>query len=207
MASDQSDKELTRLCIACQQVYATGADRDGDRLFSLLWMKYAAIAMGICRSMLASARARNDVDDVLQESKISIWIALRAGKFNESKSFLPWGNTIVRRRVISFVRIHRARWLSELLLGDDFSESGESSDPSETAFDRETGFEDERLSEATEHLSDEELSLLMNKYVDEMSLEELAQQHSLTPGAIRGRLYRIKKRVQEALGIPVNFIE
>ena len=186
--------EMTQLCVICQRAYVAGNSAAGDAAFERLCQRYEPITAQICGKMLRSLGMTGVTDDAVQESFVAIWQEVRQGKFDESRSFQPWANTITRRTTVSMVRKYKCRIVIVDLLQDAaLQDVGETP---RAAIDTQ-----DDLKLITNQLSDEELRLLMKRYCDGADLSELATEYATTTAAIRARIYRIKKRVQEALGI------
>lgn len=171
-ASD--DVLLQLLVIRCQtgdeKAFAQLLDRFGPRT-----MRYLEQIVG------------DDADDVQQD----VWLDVyrRAGQLATPRSFVSWLFTITRHRAIDFLRRRRrARELledvaAESLVYDESADQPDAPDLSE-------------LSHALANLQPLHREVLLLRYQDDLSYEEIAAVVGCSVGTVKSRLHHAKRRLQ-----------
>jgi RNA polymerase sigma-70 factor (ECF subfamily) len=131
-------------------------------------------------------------------------VLLRGGQFNGKARFDTWLFTIARNLVIDYRRKRTLASLDELFEGasdDDRPMAVEIVDEQPTPFDRMAGGEDrERISEALLSLDTVYREVLVLRFHEELSLQEIASVTRAPLSTVKSRLYRgmaaIKPRLE-----------
>jgi RNA polymerase sigma-70 factor (ECF subfamily) len=132
--------------------------------------------------------APNDAEDILQE----VWFAVyrKLVSLRDPKAIRRWLYRIVRNKIAH--RLRRARVRSEPLEAHDLAERG----------DAEPAFSDEDLrllSECLDKLSAEHREVLLLRFMENMSYEEIATAIHCRLGTVRSRLHYSKRALKQEL--------
>lgn len=141
-------------------------------------------------------------------------VLVRGSQFNGKARFDTWLFTIARNLVIDYRRKRTLASLDELFEGandDDRPMSFEVSDTQPSPFDRFASLEDrERISEALLQLDTLYREVLVLRFHEEMSLQEIATVTCAPLSTVKSRLYRglaaIKPRL-ECSSVPDRAME
>lgn len=147
--------------------------------------RYAARIRRFIANSLGSLAA--EADDVLQETFIALAEALPF--FRGDSSLFTFACAIAHRKVISLIRTNarRARLMRKAPLDQDASVT-----PHEAGANRE-------FSRALAQLAPEHREVLILKYVEEISVSEIARIMRLSEHAIESRLARARKAIRKSL--------
>ena len=152
---------------------------------------------------------RELAEDLFQE----VWmrVLLRGGQFNGKSRFDTWLFTIARNLVIDFRRKRTLASLDELVEGaseDDRAMTFEIADGQPTPFDRLSSVEDRaRVAEALLTLDTVYREVLVLRFHEDMSLQEIATVTRAPLSTVKSRLYRglaAIRPVLEAAEAPVG---
>jgi len=159
----------------------------------------------LLRYLLYLTSSRELAEDLFQE----VWmrVLMRGAQFNGKARFDTWLFTIARNLVIDFRRKRTLASLDELVDGssdEDRPVTFEISDDQPTPFDRMASREDaERVAEALLELDTVYREVLVLRFHEDMSLQEIATVTHAPLSTVKSRLYRglasIKPRLQAAL--------
>lgn len=157
----------------------------------------------LLRYLLFLTSSRELAEDLFQE----VWmrVLVRGGQFNGKARFDTWLFTIARNLVIDYRRKRTVASLDELFEGsadDDRPMSFEITDSQPTPFDRFASMEDrERISTALLEIDTLYREVLVLRFHEEMSLQEIAAVTRAPLSTVKSRLYRglaaIKPRLDE----------
>jgi len=159
----------------------------------------------LLRYLLYLTGHRELAEDLFQE----VWmrVLVRGAQFNGQARFETWLFTIARNLVIDQRRKRTASSLDELFEGgeDDRPMSFEVADGEPTPFDRVSNLEDrERIAAALLQLDTLHREVLVLRFHEELSLEEIAKVTRAPLSTVKSRLYRglsmIKPKIQASLG-------
>ena len=124
--------------------------------------------------------------DIVQE--VFLAALRRLGEFRPDRPVLVWLRSIARRKVADHFRNIGRRPVGEL--GDPIAcDPGESSEAGERAL---------QVSLAMRRLPERYAELLEEKYVDGLSVKQIAEQHGATEKAIESALYRARDALRDA---------
>jgi len=146
----------------------------------------------LLRYLLYLTSSRELADDLFQE----VWmrVLLRGGQYNGKARFDTWLFTIARNLVIDYRRKRTLASLDELFEGsseDDRPMSFEISDAQPTPFDRFASLEDRnRIAEALLEVDTLYREVLVLRFHEELSLQEIASVTRAPLSTVKSRLYR-----------------
>jgi RNA polymerase sigma-70 factor, ECF subfamily len=186
---------------------AQGLKRQEAGLLDELIVKYQHRLM---RYLLYLTGNREQAEDLFQD----VWmrVLVRGGQFNGQARFETWLFTIARNMVIDLRRKRTTASLDELFEAggdDDRPMSLEVADDTPTPFDRVSNFEDrERIAKALLELDTLHREVLVLRFYEELSLEEIAKVTKSNLSTVKSRLYRglamIRPRLERA---PLSLLE
>jgi RNA polymerase sigma-70 factor (ECF subfamily) len=146
----------------------------------------------LLRYLLYLTSSRELADDLFQE----VWmrVLLRGGQYNGKARFDTWLFTIARNLVIDYRRKRTLASLDELFEGsseDDRPMSFEISDAQPSPFDRFASLEDRnRIAEALLEVDTLYREVLVLRFHEELSLQEIASVTRAPLSTVKSRLYR-----------------
>ena len=160
----------------------------------------------LLRYLLYLTSCRELAEDLFQE----VWmrVLLRGGQFNGKARFETWLFTIARNLVIDYRRKRTVASLDELFEGsseDDQPMSFEISDNQPTPFDRFASLEDrQRIAAALLQVDTLYREVLVLRFHEELSLQEIAAVTRAPLSTVKSRLYRglaaIKPKLEDSAG-------
>ncbi|HTW82148.1 MAG TPA: sigma-70 family RNA polymerase sigma factor [Terracidiphilus sp.] len=168
---------------------AQGLKRQQAGLLDELIVKYQHRLM---RYLLYLTGNREQAEDLFQD----VWmrVLVRGGQFNGQARFETWLFTIARNMVIDQRRKRTASSLDELFeaSGDeDRPMSFEVADDEPSPFDRVSNFEDrEHIARSLLELDTLHREVLVLRFYEELSLEEIAKVTKANLSTVKSRLYR-----------------
>ena len=158
----------------------------------------------LLRYLLFLTSSRELAEDLFQE----VWmrVLLRGGQFNGKARFDTWLFTIARNLVIDYRRKRTVASLDELFEGandDDRPMTFEASDNQPTPFDRFASLEDRRrIADALLELDTLYREVLVLRFHEEMSLQEIAAVTRAPLSTVKSRLYRGLAAIKPKLESP-----
>jgi RNA polymerase sigma-70 factor (ECF subfamily) len=183
IAAEQESARQENLAIAA------GLKRQEAGLLDQLIVRYQH---RLLRYLLFLTGSRELAEDLFQE----VWmrVLVRGGQFNGKARFDTWLFTIARNLVIDYRRKRTLASLDELFDGssdDDRPMSFEISDGQPTPFDRIVGGEDRaRVAEAMLSLDTVYREVLVLRFHEDLSLQEIAAVTRAPLSTVKSRLYR-----------------
>jgi RNA polymerase sigma-70 factor (ECF subfamily) len=158
--------------------------------FGQLMHRYAGAVYNLAYRMLGDAQ---DAEDASQEIFLRAYTRLTS--FDPTRRFSTWLLSIASNYCIDRLRRRRFAWLTL----DDvaFSLPSHERGPERSALDHE---ERDRVQAALRRLPDHYRLVLVLRYWQEMSYNEIAQVTGLTESALKTRLHRARHMLAEALG-------
>jgi RNA polymerase sigma-70 factor (ECF subfamily) len=170
-----------------EQILAWLRARD-ERGVEALLRQYGPLMRYIIRPILPNEQ---DAEDCLADVSLRIWEKIHT--YDSARgSFTAWLTAVTRNTAIQQAR----RKNSET---DDTEEEPVSPDPTpeERVLRQERREEGMRL---LARLSRTEQSLIYRKYYYRQSTEKIAAEMGMTPRAVEGKLYRVRKKLQKWMG-------
>jgi RNA polymerase sigma-70 factor, ECF subfamily len=146
----------------------------------------------LLRYLLYLTSSRELAEDLFQE----VWmrVLVRGGQFNGKARFDTWLFTIARNLVIDYRRKRTVASLDELFEGsseDDRPMSFEISDSQPTPFDRFASLEDrQRITDALLQVDTLYREVLVLRFHEDLSLQEIASVTRAPLSTVKSRLYR-----------------
>lgn len=156
--------------------------KGNQKAFKQLYDDYSSYAL---RTAFAMTKNSADASDVVQETFIRIYRNIET--FDVEKPFRPWFYQILMnecRRLIKKQNNQATQVESEEIL-DAIQDSTES------------GPRNAKILDALDHLTEEERTLIILKYVDRFTEIELAETMGLNVNTLKSRLLRARKRLKE----------
>jgi RNA polymerase sigma-70 factor, ECF subfamily len=156
----------------------------------------------LLRYLLFLTGNRETAEDLFQE----VWmrVLVRGGQFNGRARFETWLFTIARNLVIDHRRKRVLNSLDELVEGateDDRAMAFEVADDEPTPFDRVANLEDrEQIAAALLALDTLHREVLVLRFHEELSLEEIAKVTRAPLSTVKSRLYRGLAMIKPRLG-------
>ena len=156
----------------------------------------------LLRYLLYLTGNREMAEDLFQE----VWmrVLVRGGQFNGESRFETWLFTIARNLMIDQRRKRTMASLDEFLEGkndDDRPMSFEIADGEPTPFDRFSNLEDrERIAGALLEMDTLYREVLVLRFHEELSLEEIAKVTQAPLSTVKSRLYRGMAAIKPKLG-------
>lgn len=157
--------------------------KGNEKAFKQLYDEYASYAL---RTAFAMTKNSADASDVVQETFIRIYRNI--GTFNIEKPFRPWFYQILInecKRLINRRNTNATQVGSEEIL-DAIQDS--------SANESNNG----KVLDALDHLSEDERTLIILKYVDRFTEKELAETMKLNVNTLKSRLLRARKRLKNS---------
>lgn len=173
-----SDEELVKLFVLTQK----------NSFFEELYERYADKVYRKCLSLVRdSARAEDFTHDIFLK------LIFKLGSFKEEARFSTWLYSITYNYCMDQLRVSKKR--GETNLDDEFELEDEDVDVSVLIEERDA--DARRLHRAIDHLSTEERSILMMKYLDELSIRDIASVFRITESAVKMRLLRSRESLRK----------
>ncbi|MDI3287218.1 RNA polymerase sigma factor [Polyangium sp. 15x6] len=152
---------------------------------------------GWVRSIL---HAGPDVDDAAQEAFTAVIVALRTHQYDASvEDKHAWVVKIAVRKAIDSRRMRvreRERQVSEGLGADEATDPA-STDPISRIEQRQRA---ERVNDVVKDLNETDRALLLLRYHEDLSYEDIAQALSIPLGTVKSRLSRLIEKLKLELG-------
>lgn len=186
-----SDEELVRLFVLTQK----------NSFFEELYERYADKVYRKCLTLVKdSARAEDFTHDIFLK------LIFKLGSFKEEARFSTWLYSITYNYCMDQLRVNKKR--GETNLEEELEIADEDVDVSVLIEERDT--DAKRLHRAIDHLSTEERSILMMKYLDDLSIRDIASVFRITESAVKMRLLRsresLRRKYLEVLVLLIAFL-
>lgn len=155
--------------------------QDGDKeAFRHLVERYQRQAVGHAVALLGS---REDARDAVQEAFVDAFRSLE--KFDGSRRFYPWFYVLLRNRC--FKAMSRRRETESVEVAEILVSTPENR------------LETIALESALRSLSSEEREIVILKYLDGLSYDQLAEQLQIPKGTVMSRLFYARKKLHAKL--------
>ncbi len=186
-----SDEELVRLFVLTQK----------NSFFEELYERYADKVYRKCLTLVKdSARAEDFTHDIFLK------LIFKLGSFKEEARFSTWLYSITYNYCMDQLRVNKKR--GETNLEEELEIADEDVDVSVLIEERDT--DAKRLHRAIDHLTTEERSILMMKYLDDLSIRDIAGVFRITESAVKMRLLRsrenLRRKYLEVLVLLIAFL-
>lgn len=174
----RSDEELVKLFILTQN----------NSFFEELYERYADKVYRKCLTLVKDpAQAEDFTHDIFLK------LIVKLGSFKEEARFSTWLYSITYNYCMDQLRVNRKR--GETSLEEELELADEDVDVSVLIEDRDA--DARRLHRAIDHLSTEERSILMMKYLDDLSIKDIASVFKITESAVKMRLLRSRENLRK----------
>lgn len=159
--------------------------RSGDNRAVEVWYEQSRVKLfGFFKSRVREAR---DVDELVHDTYLSCLSSLPL--FRGQSSLFSWMIGIARHELADYWRKRYAkRVIQALPLGEFLLDSLTTTEPKE-----ESSIQNQELQELFGNFPEEMIELLQMKYVDGLSVQELALQFGISFSAMQSRLHRAKE--------------
>lgn len=155
--------------------------------FTQLYRRYAGKVFAKCISMLGDeGLARDAVQDIF------IKVYLNLARFNEKSSFSTWLYSITYNFCIDIIRRKKK---IPILLADDVSRLGDEPVP-DIPDSVLLEMKQERLERVLAEMPEGDRIILLMKYMDDMSIKDIADFFKKTESAIKMQIMRAKHKAQ-----------
>lgn len=146
--------------------------------------------------ILASLGNYADAADVLQRTNLVLW--KKASEFRQGSDFLPWGLTIARYEVLTFLRDgQRDRHVYSTAVAEMMLDSAESA--ASEATDRQAA-----LRKCLDKVPRRNRELLWQRYSEDMSIRQIAAQENRSEDSIKSLFLRIRKGLERCVEMSLN---
>ncbi|MGY1438996.1 RNA polymerase sigma factor [Streptomyces reniochalinae] len=169
---------------------AVRAGQGDEEAFEALVRRYAPALLRLATRLLGN---RAEAEDAVQESLVSAWRKLP--EFRQQASFQTWIYRIVSNRCLNVLRSRRPLTGLDSIpepAAPDHLVSPERSAESQAAA--------KALFEALARLSPEQRVCWVLREMDGLTHEEIAETVGIRPEAVRGRVFRARRCLTEAMG-------
>ena len=144
----------------------------------------------ILRSVLVFVPQRADARDVVQEAAVALW--RHFAEYDPARPFVNWACGYARIEVRRFLRRAQRR----AMLSEAAAAALMASDDAQAAAHEER---ERHLAECRAHLAPEQRQVLDGYYVEEQSVDALAERHGRSVEAIYKMLQRIRHALLECM--------
>lgn len=155
--------------------------------FTVLYRRYGGKVFAKCISMLGDeALAHDAVQDIF------VKVYLNLSRFNEKSSFSTWLYSITYNFCIDVIRKKKK---IPVLLADDVSRIGDEAEvdiPDSVLLE----MKHDRLEKVLAELPEGDRIILLMKYMDDMSIKDIADFFQKTESAIKMQIMRAKQKAQ-----------
>lgn len=208
MASPQEKTPPSAESLAEEALVAKAVAGDAAALESLLVGRHEQLMRYIERSVPASLQAKVSAEDLLQQTYLQAFKSIGSFEPKGPGAFFAWLKTIASRKLIDATR-SRGR---EHLVGQTPATPGSGSQSSygsllgkvaeSGAGARTTAMNDElrgAFHVALANLQDNYREVVQLRYLDDLSLEEVAERLGITTGAARGLCHRARQALRDEI--------
>jgi RNA polymerase sigma-70 factor (ECF subfamily) len=171
--------------------WVTAATRGNQRAFACLVDAYQVPVYNLCYRMLGNPA---DAEDAAQETFVRVYTHLRS--YNPQQKLSSWILAVASHYCIDRLRRRRIRWLSldEVLPVPVASQDG--ARPEDSLVERETCAE---IRDLLQTLPVEHRLVIVLRYWQDLSYEEIAQVVGTTESAIKSRLHRAREMLADGV--------
>lgn len=176
---DLSDEELVAQIVKTKNTI----------LFGVLYDRYVKPVYNKCYGF---ATSEDEAKDLTQEIFIKLFIKLGKYKLKEGSKFSSWLFVFVYNHCVNYVRRDEAKKIQKRAIQIEEHENLLRDEPNDEDL---LQLKVERLEKVLKIIPPEDKSLLLLKYKEELSIQELAKLLEVGESAVKMRLKRAKTRV------------
>jgi RNA polymerase sigma-70 factor (ECF subfamily) len=158
---------------------------DKDELEKL----YAQYFPRVYRTAFFMTGDHQTAEDIVQEAFLKAFANLH--KLQDRQKFGSWISVIASNHAVDFLRKHKKIFISDNM--EEFGGEAHDDNPS-ASWEREENIREIR--EALARLEPEDREILVLKYFNELSINEIASMLAAPPGTIKSRLFRARDKVR-----------
>lgn len=171
--------------------------------FKILVERYQGRAMALALNIM---RNRQDAEDVVQESFVKAYLALKT--FEMNSSFYTWLYRIVHNMAIDYKRKLQRQSKYEVdtqIETDDGTISFQPAAPAQNQPDRQFSSKEGLvvLKDAFEQLSPDQQEVLRLREFDGCSYKQISKALGVSEGTVMSRIFYARKKLQESIGLLV----
>lgn len=181
-----SDEELVRMFVESQE----------NEYFEVLYERYSVKVYHKCISFV---KDNSKAEDLAHD--IFLKLVFKLGTFKENAKFSTWLYSITYNHCMDHLRSSKKR--GEIIM-DEMAEVNDDVDL-DTLFDGED-IQAKNLKKALDQLTVDEKGLLFMKYMDDMSIREIASIFNITESAVKMRLMRSRDKLRKKYLETIIFI-
>lgn len=170
-------------------VLVVRAAEGDDDAFELLVRRHSPVLLRLATRLLGD---RADAEDAVQDSFVNAW--RRLPEFRRHSAFLTWMYRIVTNRCLNLLRARRPT--SDLDAVAEPSAPDHQASPTRAA---ESSAAAAAMSRALDGLSAEQRACWVLRELHGLSYDEIADSVGITHQAVRGRIYRARRHLMEAM--------
>jgi len=191
------DAEISTIASCTDDELVRRAQANDDVAFAELMRRTAPTSLKLAVSIL---RDRQEAEDQVQNSYMNAW--RHVGQFHRESKFSTWISRIVVNQCL--MQLRKLRYLNAVSMAED-GPDGEAreiqvTDQRQTPEDALAGKElTQVLKKEIRRLPPLLRTVLLLRYVDELSTEEVAARLGLTPSAVKSRLLRARAELKARL--------
>lgn len=178
---NRTDEELASLSL-----------KDQDFFYCLLHRYEDKLSRYLSRVFFFSP---HDIEDVLQESFLKIYKNLN--EFDSSLKFSSWAYRITHNEAVSFLRKVKSKSGKDSILSEDDSEKISSDINLEIELDRK--YDKEEIAKVLEELKEKYREVLVLKYLEDKSYEEISDIVKKPVGTVATLISRAKKQFKKII--------
>lgn len=168
---------------------ATRAGEGDEAAFETLVRRHSPVLLSLAHRLLGS---RSDAEDAVQDGFVSAW--RRLPEFRGDAAFLTWMYRIVTNRCLNQLRSRRPT--TDLESVPEPAAPEHQTSPARAA---ETHAALQSLSRVLAELTPEQRACWVLRELHGLSYEEIARAVGITPDAVRGRIFRVRRYLTEAM--------
>ncbi|MBK6389595.1 MAG: sigma-70 family RNA polymerase sigma factor [Saprospiraceae bacterium] len=168
--------------LADEVLVAQYIDTQDDQLFSILYNRYSAKIYGKCITMLKNMEAAQDCTQ-----EIFIKVLTNISRFNQQSRFSTWLFSITYNHCIDLIRKNRKNFFVDVKM-----EHADKQDEVSDIFLMETKVS--RLKKVLGDMDDDDKTILLMKYQDDLSIKEMGDILGKGESAIKMKIQRAKHK-------------
>lgn len=161
-----------------------------DAAFAVLAERYRSRVFGTASRF---ARGKSEIEDLAQDIFLRIWKGL--GSYREEAPFEHWVMTLTVRACYDFLRKHRRRRESEVLVDETPAEWNASS-PDDDARTRQRREALEVVNHLLEQMNDKDRLILTLMELEERSVKEVAELTGWSESNVKVRAHRARAKMR-----------
>lgn len=180
--SNKSDVEIVELVLS---------NKD---FFAVLVSRYEAKLSRYLRRL--GVQSAEDIEDLLQTVFIKVYKNLNG--YSKDFTFSAWIYRICHNEAVSFFRVNSIRPHGNLI-ADSEEVLPYIFDDKDVPFEGDKLYDKNEIAKALEELDQKYRQIIVLRYFEELSYEEISEVLEIPPGSVATHLHRAKKKLQDLL--------